>query len=105
MSGEGAAKVLPRLRWQGQSIRVEHLVAPGGWFTQRGRHLPACACRCSEVQTCPECGEPSWPGSIKGRWDAEAGHTARPFDAVWVRLGCGCEFGDAALAAPDRTAR
>lgn len=88
------------MKWQGQSIRVEHLVAPGGWLTARGNHLASCSCRCSEVQTCPECGHPSWPAAIAGRWDTEGGHTARPFEAVWVRLGCGCEFGDHALSRP-----
>lgn len=90
----------PEVRWSGQSIRVEHLVAPGGWLMQRGTHLRSCSCRCADIQTCPRCGDASWPSSISGRWDAEHGHTARPFDAVWVKLTCGCEFGDADLAKP-----
>lgn len=94
---------LPHLKWQGQSIRVEHLVAAGGWLTRPGKHIASCACRCDDIQTCPECGQPSWPQSISGRWDAEAGHTARPFDAVWVRLACGCEFGDQSLSRPGAT--
>lgn len=88
------------LRWQGQDIRVEHLVAPGGWLTTRGTHLLSCPCQCSEVQVCPDCGQPSGPASIGGRWDTDAGHTARQFDPVWVRLSCGCEFGDESLTRP-----
>jgi hypothetical protein len=88
------------IRWRGQSIRVEHLVSAGPWLTNPGTHLESCACRCADVQTCPECGEPSFPSAIAGRWDAGAGHTARPFDAVWVRLACGCEFGDYEASRP-----
>lgn len=86
--------------WIGQSIRVEHLIAPGGWLTEPGRHLASCRCDCSGVQVCPRCNQPASPTHIKGRWDHDHGHTARPFDPVWVRLSCGCEAGDAALAHP-----
>ena len=92
------------MNWTGQTIRVEHVVAPGGYLTNHGRHIASCACRCAEVQICPRCGGASWVSDVKGRWDVEGGHTARPFDPVWVRLGCGCEFGDESLAEPPDSA-
>lgn len=84
---------------------VENIVQPGGWLTAPGKHLASCNCQCANVQTCPECKKPSWVSSVRGRWDAEAGYTARPFDPVWVRLGCGCAFGDESLAEPDAMVR
>ena len=92
------AKMLPTL-WAGNAIRVEHLIAPGP-NVPRGIHVGDCQCRCGEMQTCPKCRRVASVAAVKGRWDAEAGCTARPFDAVWVRLSCGCEAGDRSLAEP-----
>lgn len=92
------AKMLPTL-WAGNAIRVEHLIAPVP-NVPRGIHVGDCQCRCGEMQTCPKCRRVASVAAVKGRWDAEAGCTARPFDAVWVRLSCGCEAGDRSLAEP-----
>ena len=49
---------------------------------------------------CTRCGENAWPLRVSGRWDEANGYTARPFDPVYVRMSCGCEFGDDSLAYP-----
>lgn len=39
---------------------------------------------------------------IIGRWDANRGATALPFDPVAVFMTCGCVIGDPSLAEPTR---
>lgn len=55
---------------------------------------------CTPGVICPRCASTTLVGATKGRWDAERRATALPYEPVWVRLGCGCEFGDESLARP-----
>lgn len=84
----------PPYRWGDLS----HLIPPGEWFAPRFTHMERCTCLCSEIPTCPTCGKPTQTDRVRGRWDAEKGHTAQPFEPVWVRLSCGCTFGDSTRA-------
>lgn len=86
----------PRRQWK-SATRVEHVVSPG---PRNRRHLRGCTCQCEEWWTCPTCGNAADIAAVSGRWDGEKGYTARPFDPVWVRLTCGCKFGDASLSTP-----
>lgn len=54
----------------------------------------------AEEPYCRRCGRTSRPMHVMGRWDFERNATALPFDPVWVRMTCGCEFGDMAFAEP-----
>ena len=86
----------PPYRWGD----LRRLVPPGRWFAPRIEHIERCTCRCSEVPCCPTCGKPSQSDRVRGRWDPENQRTAIPFDPVWVRMSCGCTFGDSTLAEP-----
>jgi hypothetical protein len=53
---------------------------------------------CPLRRYCPTCEQWTEPSLVNGRWDPIRNATAIPFDPVWVRLFCGCTFGDESLA-------
>lgn len=55
---------------------------------------------CRPAVKCPHTGKPTQVMLTRGRWDEERQATALPYEPVWVKLACGCAFGDASKAAP-----
>lgn len=77
--------------WQKSDVLDTGNVTAVGWRPQRIAATEPFCLNCKKVAT---------PVLVRGRWDAEGGHTAIPFEPVFVRMSCGCEFGTKALALP-----
>ena len=81
-------KSLSTMRIRPATRQGGHLIAPGP-NVPRGIHVGDCQCRSrkGEMQTCPKCRRVAIASPpSRGAGMMEAGCTARPFDAVWVRL-------------------